>query len=134
MVRTSDLMPRADLTMPGPGGFGGDPASPATLGTFATIVLAVVATGLPIVAHLGGQEYGIATCFVLAVLIANFATAAVPIVLVFSYLFQNLLVALVSPAIGDIDQFNAIRAYNFILTVATWSVIAGSYWLACAPS
>jgi hypothetical protein len=120
------------LTMPGPAAFAGDIASSAALGTFATIVLAVVATGLPIVAHLAGQTFGIAACFVLAGLVANYAAAAVPIVLIFGYLFQNLFVALVSPAIGDVDQFNAIRAYNFILTVATWSVIAGSYWLARA--
>lgn len=125
-------MPITHLTMPGREAFAGDVASSATLGTFATIVLAVVATGLPIVAHLAGQTLGIAVCFVLAVLVANFAAAAVPVVLIFGYLFQNLFVALVSPAIGDVDQFNAIRAYNFILTVASWSVIAGSYWLARA--
>src|SRR2546429_9343787 len=113
MARMSDPMRKTDLTMPGSGAFADNSASPAT---FATIVLAVVATGLPIVAHLAGQTFGIAACFVLAVLVANFAAAAVPIVLIFGYLFQNLLVALVSPAIGDVDQFNAIRAYNFILT------------------
>ena len=66
----------------------------------------------------------------LALLVATFAAPAVPIVLIFSYLFQNLFVALVSPAISNMDQFNAIRAYNFILTAVIWIVVAWTFWTA----
>ena len=123
-------MSKADLTAPRLGAF--VPGHIATFDvswTFATIALAVIATGLPVVTHLAGQAFGIATCFALALLIANFAAPAVPIVLIFSYLFQNFFVALVSPQIGDINEFNAARGYNFILTAAVWIVVAGSYWL-----
>jgi len=97
--------------------------------TATTLALAVIVTGLPIVAHFSGHLIGIGTCVVLGLLIANFATAIVPPVLIFSYLFQNLFVALVSPYLADLNDFNAIRAYNFLLTVSVWVVIVAHYWL-----
>jgi hypothetical protein len=104
-------------------------ALPDVSGTLATLALAVVVTGLPIIAHLTGQAFGLAACFALALLVANFASGAVPVVLIFGYLFQNLFVAFVSPQIGNLNEFNAIRGYNFILTAAIWIVVAGAYWL-----
>ena len=101
-------------------------------GPIATIALAAAITGVPVVLHLAGAAVAIATCVVLALLVATFAAPAVPIVLIFSYLFQNLFVALVSPAISDMDQFNAIRAYNFILTAVIWIVVAWTFWTARA--
>ena len=98
-------------------------------GPIATIALAAAVTGLPVLLHLTGAVVGIVTCVVLALLLANFAA---PAALIFSYLFQNLFVALVSPAIDDISQFNAIRAYNFILTAVTWIVAAWWFWTARA--
>ncbi len=101
-------------------------------GPIATIALAAAITGIPVVLHLAGAAVAIATCIVLALLVATFAAPAVPIVLIFSYLFQNLFVALVSPAISNMDQFNAIRAYNFILTAVIWIVVAWTFWTARA--
>jgi hypothetical protein len=101
-------------------------------GPIATIALAAAVTGIPVLLHLVGAAAGITACVVLALLLANFAAPAVPIALIFSYLFQNLFVALVSPAIDDINQFNAIRAYNFILTAVTWIVAAWTFWTARA--
>jgi hypothetical protein len=101
-------------------------------GPIATIALAAAITGVPVVLHLAGAAVGIAVCVMLALLVANFAAPTVPIVLIFSYLFQNLFVALVSPAITDMDQFNAIRAYNFILTAVIWIVVAWTFWTARA--
>jgi hypothetical protein len=97
--------------------------------TATTLVMAIVVTGLPVIAHFSGQMVGIGTCLILGVLIANFAAAIVPPVLIFSYLFQNLFVALASPYIANLNDFNAIRAYNFILTVSVWVVIVAHYWI-----
>jgi hypothetical protein len=97
--------------------------------TATTLALAVLVTGLPIVAHFSGHMIGIGTCVVLGLLVANFATAIVPPVLIFSYLFQNLFVALASPHLVDLNDFNAIRAYNFLLTVSMWGVIVAHYWI-----
>jgi hypothetical protein len=99
-------------------------------GAPATLALALVVTATPVVLHLSGQFVGIAACIALAVLVAGFAAPALPVVLVFSCLFQNLFVSLVSPAITSVDQLNAIRAYNFILTVVAWAVAVAPYWLA----
>jgi hypothetical protein len=98
----------------------------ASLGPLA---LAVLATVLPIVFHLASQAAGVAICIVLALIVANFVAPAVPVVLIFSYQFQNLFVALVSPHIGSLEQLNSIRAYNFLLTAVVWIVLAASYWL-----
>ena len=101
-------------------------------GTVATLVLAVLVTAAPIVLHLADQAVGIAACVLLAMLVANFAAPAVPVALLFSYVFQNLFVALVSPAITGTTQLTAMRGYNFILTAAVWLVLAASYWTARA--
>jgi hypothetical protein len=69
-----------------------------------------------------------AICVVLGLLIAGFAAPALPAVLIFSYLFQNLFVSFVSPEIVDLSEFKAIRGYNFLLTVTTWLVVVLRYW------
>ena len=98
-------------------------------GHFLTIAIAVGATCIPIVLHLTGQAMGIAACAGIAVLLGLFAAPALPICLIFAYLSQNFVVALVSPAIDSIEQFNAIRAYNFVFTVVAWAAVTGPYWL-----
>jgi hypothetical protein len=125
-------MSLSEKTMPRPGDwYAASLRAPSSegLGTAATLGLAVLVTMLPVVMHLAGQAAGIAVCFALALLVANFAASAAPVVLIFSYVFQNLFVALISPQIGSLDEFNAIRAYNFVVTAAVWVVVAGSYWI-----
>jgi len=108
------------------------PAARTSVGIFvqtvAALALATVATIFPLVAHFSGQAIGLVACGLLGLVIANFATATVPVVLIFSYLFQNLFVSVLSPHIGTLDDFNAIRAYNFVLTASVWSVVALHYW------
>jgi hypothetical protein len=110
----------------------GVPAPEWTPGPAASLVLAAAVTGLPVVAHLAGQPLGLATCAVLALMVAVFAAPALPAALIFSYLFQNLVVALISPQIVNLDQFNAIRAYNFVLTAVAWTTVVAPYWSARA--
>ena len=90
--------------------------------------IALAVTGLPVGAHLIGQVWGIALCAGLAFSVANFAPAAVPATLLASFLFQNLFVSLVSPWIAGPAEFNTIRGYNFLTTVAMWLVLCASYW------
>ncbi len=104
-------------------------AHPSSLSrVLVTIALAVLVTGLPVLGHLLGQPIGIAICLVLSVLVANFAEPMLLPILVFSYLFQNLFVSLVSPQIIDLVDFKTIRGYNFLLTATTWLVIVLHYW------
>jgi hypothetical protein len=97
--------------------------------SFGRFALAVFVTGLPVVFHLADQMFGLVICIILALMVANFATRALPFVLIFSYQFQNLFVALVSPHIASLEQLNAIRAYSFVFTAVVWLVLAASYWL-----
>lgn len=96
--------------------------------TLVTLILAVLTTGLPVLAHLANPAIGVAICLVLGALVANFAAPTLPPVLVFSYLFQNLFVSLASPQIVELSDFNAIRGYNFLLTAAAWLVVIIHYW------
>lgn len=91
------------------------------------VALAVLVTALPVLFHLASLAAGIASCTVLALLVAAYAAPSVPAVLIFSYLFQNLFVALVSPHIDSMDELNAIRGYNFLLTVVLWFAFAIPY-------
>ena len=111
-------------------------ASSATAETIAVLTLAFVATAVPVFAHLGGQVFGVATCFLLSALIANFALPAVPATLFVSYLFQNLFVSLVTPLVVDLEDFDAARAYNFVSTATIWLVVMTHYaanWRAYDP-
>ena len=98
-------------------------------GAIGTLAIATSITFVPVALHLVGQWLGVAACVVLAGLVGAFAAPALPIALIFSYLFQNFFVALISPGIDSLEQFNAIRAYNFVFTVAAWATLAGQYWL-----
>lgn len=98
-------------------------------GALVALALGLLVTGIPIVFHLANQIAAIAACIALSAILAGFAPRAVPLVVIFSYQFQNLFVALVSPQIGSLEQFNTIRAYNFLLTAVVWIVLAAGYWL-----
>ena len=97
-------------------------------GTVGALALAVVVTALPLIGHLAGQPFGIFLCCALAAIVANCAPAKIPVLLLFAYMFQNFFVSLLTPEIGNIDQFNSIRSYNFILTAVIWLVVVGRYW------
>ena len=105
------------------------PASSTVLFATAAIALAIVVIGLPVVTHLSGPPIGIAMGFALAIFVAAFATPMLPVILVFSYLFQNVFVALVSPEIVDLADFKTIRGYNFLLTATAWTVVVFQYWI-----
>ncbi|ODS00514.1 hypothetical protein AUC68_14725 [Methyloceanibacter methanicus] len=93
------------------------------------IFLGLLAIGLPVTLHLVSPALAILLCAVVAVMVANFATSVVPVVLVFSYLFQNLVVAFVSPGLSSPQELDAIRAYNFVITAVVWLVLYAGYWI-----
>jgi hypothetical protein len=91
--------------------------------------IAAVITWMPIALHLVHPFAGVAACVLLAFMLANYQPAAAPFVLVFAFFFQNIFVAVISPLIADLDQFNAIRGYNFAILAIVWMVTVASYWL-----
>jgi hypothetical protein len=102
---------------------------PPAISAAGPFALAALVTGLPLWFHLASTPAGVAMCFVLGATVAYRAPQTIPIVILFSYMFQNLFVALLSPYLEDLSSFNAARGYNFVLTVAVWLVIVGRFWL-----
>ena len=98
-------------------------------GALGTVALGAAVTAIPVIFHLAGQPVAIAICVLLGLVMSSAAIASVPIVLIIAYLFQNTFVALVSPHIATLDEFNTIRAYNFVLTATVWLVLFSGYWL-----
>lgn len=92
------------------------------------IGLALLTTAIPVGAHVTGQPVALALAVVLSALVANYVSAAVPAALLCGFLFQNLFVAIASPAFLGPDEFNAARGYNFVSTVTMWGVLSASYW------
>jgi hypothetical protein len=94
-----------------------------------TVLGGMLITAVPVVFHLASQWIAIALCVLLSVILTYVRSASIPVALVIAYLFQNLFVAMVSPAIVDIEQLNTIRAYNFLMTATIWLVITAGYWI-----
>ena len=99
------------------------------LGALGVVLLGALVTAVPVVFHLAGQPIAITLCVLLSIILTGVAAPAVPVALIFAWLFQNLFVALVSPQFTSIDQLNAIRAYNFVMTATVWLVLTVGYWL-----
>jgi hypothetical protein len=99
------------------------------LGAIGTVLIGAMVTAAPVVFHLASQPIAILLCVLLSVMLACAKPASVPVALIIAYLFQNLFVAMVSPSIESADQLNAIRAYNFLMTVTVWLLITAGYWV-----
>lgn len=120
-------------TLSHPYGSAGRPASGRALtgiGTaLATLVLSIVATASPVLAHPVSMGLGMVLCVMSALFIANFLTPAAPFVILFSFLFQNTFVALVSPHLDGETSFMIVRSYNFVLTATVWAFLYFAFLL-----
>ncbi len=97
--------------------------------TLQALFLAALAICVPVFAHAaGGIAVGLPFAFGLALLIAWGAPAAMPVTIVFAFMFQNTAVAAVSPLITDQESFNLARSYNFILVATFWAVVVLNYF------
>jgi hypothetical protein len=97
---------------------------------FQVLLLALLATCVPVFAHAaGGIAVGLPFVLGLALLIAVGAPAAMPVTIVFAFLFQNAVVALISPLLSGQHDFTLARSYNFLLVVTFWLVISFSHLL-----
>jgi hypothetical protein len=94
----------------------------------ATVAMALLCTGLPVLAHAVSPIVAIVLCLLNAGLVWAIAPAAIPIVVVTAFLFQNTFVAMVIHANIDKADFNLLRAYNFFL-LATLFALACT-WIA----
>lgn len=91
--------------------------------TIAVAIAAVLVTA-PLLLHLMHPAAGIAAATLLAMLCAWRMPQVAIVAIVFSFLFQNLVVSLLADHIRDADDFDVIRGYNFLVLSSVWLVTA----------
>jgi len=89
--------------------------------------IAAVMIFAPVAAHGVHPGLGILTTLFLAGICAWRLPQIAVVAIVFSFLFQNLFVSLMTGFIQGEDDFDIIRAYNFLLLCTVWLVIAALY-------
>lgn len=73
-------------------------------------------------------KFGIAATFVLTLTVSNALPAAVPVIVICSFLYQNLVVAWYTPFIPDNIAFDALRGANFVMLMTAYGVfLAASF-------
>jgi hypothetical protein len=128
----TDVLVRQKLVLPRPAPGREIPALGASwplTTAWGTLAVSAIVTAVPVYFHLAGQMFGIAITVVLGLMAVGRAAPAVPVALVFAWVFQNLFVAFVSPHITTLDDFNKIRAYNFLFTAVVWVAIIVGFWI-----
>ena len=110
-----------------PAPFALDARGDAALTAVATLLLAIVATAVPLTAQLVSPLIGLPLAVVIAVGLTLHLPRLVPAVVIFAMMYQNLIVSLLSPAITDQEAFNFIRGYAFLTTVVVWLTLVGGF-------
>jgi hypothetical protein len=103
----------------------------------AALLVAVMVTAVPVVLHLANQSLGIAGAVILSAFVMYKLPSLAPVTLISAWVFQNLIVSLVSPAVETLPDFNMIRSYNFLTTTIMWLLVILYYAQrrrACAPA
>lgn len=96
---------------------------------FGSLAIAVIGLISTIIAHLLAPLFGVGVSILFGFLIgASFAGFAPTALLVF-FLFQNLIISLVSPSIESEFALTAMRSTNFALTLSIWAVLFFSYFV-----
>jgi hypothetical protein len=87
------------------------------------IGLALVIIATTIGAMLVSLPLGLTTCFALTALVSFTRPADVPVMIVASFLFQNTLIAWVTPHVADDPQmFDTLRGTNFVMLVTAFGM------------
>ena len=92
-------------------------------------LLCLALTLIPLVLNFASPILAIVTQLVLATGVALFFTPYAPLVVVFSLIFQNLFVSMLSGYLLTKDDYVFIRGYNFFTTVVLWLWLFGHYAL-----
>lgn len=101
-------------------------AGAAAAGVEAAAMLAIAAAlvATPLFLHLLHPVIGIAVAVTLAGACAWRMPHVAIVTIIFSFLFQNLIVSLIADHIRDGDDFDVIRGYNFLILSAVWTATA----------
>jgi len=92
-----------------------------------TIAIAAIVTMAPVAAHGVHAGLGIVTALLLTAAVAWRLPQVALVAVLFSFLFQNLFVSLMSGFVRSETDFDIIRAYNFLILCVTWLVVVGTF-------
>lgn len=96
--------------------------------SFGAVVLSVVIIGLPVFAHILHPAFAVLIAFVFTASLAKWMPGLAVIAVIFAALFQNFFVAIISPLLIDLSDFNVARGYSFIILCSAWSVAFLTYF------
>lgn len=89
----------------------------------------MVAIALPVLGHAaGGVPLGTLFAVGIALVIVAGAPGAIPVTIVFSFVFQNTIVSLITPLLHQ-EDFNLARSYNFMLVATFWAAVTYLYFI-----
>src|SRR5690606_31010487 len=88
-----------------------------------TIAIAAIVTLMPTASHGIHAGLGMITALLLAAAVAWRLHQVALVAILFSFLFQNLFVSLMSGFVRSETDFDIIRAYNFLILCVTWLVV-----------
>ncbi len=90
-------------------------------------ILCITLTVVPLVLHFVSPILAIASQVLLTTGVALFFTPYAPLVVVFSLLFQNLFISMLSGYLVTKNDYNFVRGYNFFTIVILWLWLFGHY-------
>lgn len=86
------------------------------------VFMALVLVAISVGSFLVSTPFGLAVTFASTIGLCIARPAAVPITVITAALFQNLMVAVVTPLAPDPEAFDTIRAANFVMLVTAYGV------------
>jgi hypothetical protein len=90
--------------------------------------IGVGVTAVPLLGFLVGPVLGVALAAGAALVATRAARPALPALVVFAFVFQNLIVSVLIPHLESVETFKSIRAMNFVFTASCF------LWLVLFPS
>lgn len=82
------------------------------------LALGLAATAIPLLGFLVWPALGVALAAGAALVVTRSARPAVPALVIFAFVFQNLIVSTLIPQLDGPDTFRSIRAMNFVFTAS----------------
>ncbi|MDB5560815.1 MAG: hypothetical protein JWN11_233 [Hyphomicrobiales bacterium] len=92
------------------------------------VVTALFVVGLAVSSFAVSTAFGVVATFALTLAVSIVLPTSIPIVIVTSFLYQNMMVAWFTPYVGDNNTFDALRGANFVVLMAAYGAfLAASF-------
>ncbi|HLJ71094.1 MAG TPA: hypothetical protein VKU03_07240 [Roseiarcus sp.] len=101
---------------------------------FASATLAFVLSAAPIVLHLISPSLAVAFAFASGFAVALLLERAAPMLILVSFMFQTMFVAMASSHATQFSDLDAMKVYDFVITIGVWTAIAGRVLVGKAPA